>query len=195
MGLFFRVSDSEMVKIKNQIFIEKGHPALLKSGFEKAPFSSCWNGRDNHHGFSYTYCRLKGHFLEVIEVHIIKGDKSIQLYLNIFQPYPQVIHLVDLKNSNFLNYILPPNSLSRMRLRSDDYKWIPVITPSFFSKHKIGRYNSRWRLNRRIKSLRNLIEKDMLNIDSFVGKWHELHTPKKVDWEGNILDSDIYNYK
>ncbi|MBK5720198.1 hypothetical protein JGH11_04870 [Dysgonomonas sp. Marseille-P4677] len=188
MGLLFSISDKEMVKVKNQIFIEKGHPALLESGFEKAPFTSCWNGRDSHHGFSYTYCRLKNHFLETIDVHIIKGDKFIQLYLNIFELDPQVKYLEELKDSNYLNYIIPPNRLNRMRLRSDDYVWIPIITLCCFKKHKIGCYNSRWRLKRQIKKLEKLIEKDMSNIDSFVSRWHKLHIPKKIDWNGNILE-------
>ena len=36
----------------------------------------------------------------------------------------------------------------------------------------------------------SLIEKDMRNIDSFVKRWHELHTPLVTTWEGEIVGLD-----
>lgn len=75
-----------------------------------------------------------------------------------------------------------------MWLRADDYIWIPIITSFCFKKYKLGRYSSRWRLYFQIRKLEKLIAEDMVHIDSFVGRWHELHTPLKVDWERNIIE-------
>lgn len=188
MGLFFKVSDKEMQNIRNKIFLEKGIPSLNKNGFEKAPFSSCWNGKNNLNDFTYEFARLNDTYLEILGVYIAKGDKWIKIKLNIFELHPYIKSLKELEEINHVKYLIPPANLTAMRLRLDDYIWIPIITPCFFKEHKIGCYNSRRGLNRRTKQLGKLIEKDMTNIDSFVSRWHELHVPPKVDWEGNMIE-------
>ncbi len=188
MGLFFKISPKEMVEIRNKIFLDKGVDPLVFNGFEKAPFHSSWNGKNNHHGCDYEFCRLQKGYLELLHVYIIKGDQWIQIELNVFELYPTITALEELKEINHIKYLLPPTNRTRMRLRADDYIWIPIITSFCLKKHKLGRYNSRRRLYLQIKKLEKLIAEDMVHIDSFVGRWHELHTPLKVDWEGNIIE-------
>lgn len=188
MGLFYKVSDKEMLNIRNKIFLEKGLPSLNKNGFEKNPFSSCRYGRNNLNDFDYVLCRLTGYYLELVLIYIARGDSWIKIKLNILELYPPITSLKELGKSPGIKYWIPPASLTTMRLRSDDYKWIPVITPCFFKEHKIGSYNSKYGLNRQIRKLGELIEKDMTNIDSFVSRWHELHIPSKVDWDGNVIE-------
>lgn len=188
MGLFYKVSDKEILNTRNKIFLENGLPPLIKKGFEKTPFSSCRYGRNNLNDFDYALYRLTGHYLELVHIYIARGDKWIKIRLNIFELKPPITSLKELEKSSGIKYWLPLSSLTSMRLRSDDYKWIPVITPCFFKKHKIGSYNSKYELNRQIRKLGKLIEKDMTNIDSFVSRWHELHIPSKVDWNGNMIE-------
>jgi hypothetical protein len=36
MGLFYKVQDKEMLKLKNNIFLEKGFPSLNKNGLKNS---------------------------------------------------------------------------------------------------------------------------------------------------------------
>ena len=85
MGLFYRVSEKELLNIRNQIFLNKGIPALKQNGFEQSPFSTGWYGKDDSGDYSYELCRLsKSLHMHMLFVDIIKGDKWIQIKLNIF---------------------------------------------------------------------------------------------------------------
>ena len=70
-----------------------------------------------------------------------------------------------------------------MRLRVDDFKGMPLFN---FTEHKLKSFNSKRMLEKRMEELGDLIEQDLLNIDSFINKWHELHEPNVTDWEGNV---------
>src|SRR5215217_2943123 len=127
MGLFYKPSRKELLEIRNGIFLNNGLTALYKNGFSKSPFSTSLYGRNNLNDFSYVLCRLSsGSILEHIIVHITRGDKWIKIYLNVFQLHPRVDSLESLKGLEGTKYHLPPNSLSEMRIRSDDYKGIPL---------------------------------------------------------------------
>lgn len=72
-----------------------------------------------------------------------------------------------------------------MRLRSDDYKGPPLFYILFFPEHKLGKFNNKTSFSKEVLKLSRLIRKDMENIDSFIKRWHEIHTPNIIDWEGN----------
>lgn len=128
-------------------------------------------------------CRLSQNTrLEIVETIIARGDRWIQIYLNIFELRPQVASPEQLKGVDGLKYDLPPNSLTRMRLRVDDFKGMPLFN---FVEHKLKSFNSESGLKKRAEELGDLIEKDLTNIDSFIKKWHELHQPNVTDWSGN----------
>ena len=57
----------------------------------------------------------------------------------------------------------------------------------FLPEHKIGKYCTKRGFNKEVLRLGDLIEQDMTNIDSFVNRWHELHKPNVVNWEGNKI--------
>lgn len=183
MGLFYKILDKEFLKVRNKIFLEKGVPALFKNGFEKSPFPNSWYGKDDIGGYTYELCRLSNSSnLEIITTFIVKGDKWIQIYLNIFKLYPELTSLEELETIDGIKFDLPPNSLTKMRLRVDDFKGIPLFN---FVEHRLKPFFSQNGLEKRVKELGVLIEKDLKNIDSFIEKWHGLHPLNLTDWEGN----------
>lgn len=127
------ISDKELLEVRNKIFFESGIPALENNEFVKSPFKTSWYGQydRNISGYSYELCRLtKQKHLEIITAYIVKGDKWIKIFLNIFKPQPELKSLFELEKRNGIKYDLPPNSITKMRLRSDDYKGPPFTAQS-----------------------------------------------------------------
>lgn len=187
MGLFYKVSEKELLLIRDRIFLDKCLPALKKNGFGKSPFSTAWFGKNNLGDFTYELCRVrKGSILEIVVTHISKGDQWIKVFLNIFKLSPDLKSIEQLQGVDGLQYHLPPNSLTKMRLRSDDIKGMPLLDYHFmFGGHKIRSYHTKTGYDRQIRELSKRIEKDLDNIDFFVERWHELHELNLTDWEGN----------
>ncbi len=188
MNLFFKVPDKELLAVRNKIFTEVGIPALEKNGFIKAPFSTSWFGRNNMGDYTYELARLScDSHLEFIVTHITRGDHWIKIFLNVFQLSPKIDSIEQLKDIDGLNFYLPPTSLTKMRLRSDDYKGPPLFYKLFCPEHKIGKSCHKNGFDRKIQKLKKLINEDMVNIDAFVKRWYELHQPSQTDWTGNKL--------
>ncbi len=189
MRLFYKVSSKELLAIRNKIFLENGIPALYKNGFQKSPFSTAWFGKDDLKGFTYELCRLVDNsLLETIIVYIIRGDRWIQVYVNVFELKPNVGSLSELNGVDGLQYHLPPNSKSQMRLRLDDYKGIPLFYMLFGKEHKVGWYFSRSGFGRRVKQLSELVAYDMTHIGAFIERWHQMYQPMKTTWQGHPID-------
>jgi hypothetical protein len=190
MGIFYKASDKELLEIRKKIFVDHGLPALTKNGFVKSPFSTAWFGKDDMGGYTYDLCRLaNNNQLEMLTAYIVRGDKWIKVYLNIFALEPPLESVSRLEGVDGLQFLLPPNSRTKMRLRSDDISGIPLFSYNFwFRRHMIRRYYSRAGLTRRANRLARLLETDLRNIDQFVGRWHELHRPIVTSWEGLMLD-------
>ena len=185
MGLFYKPAPKEQLESRNKLFVEKGIPALYKNGFIKSPFSGAWYGRNNHSDYSYELCRLKNNSeLEILSVYIIRNESWIQIRLNIFQLKPSLNSIEELNGLDGIHFHLPPNKLTEMRLRSDDYKGIPLFYMLFCKQHKIGSYYTEGGFKRKVNELADLIEKDMTNIDSFSTRWKEIHHVSETDWEG-----------
>jgi hypothetical protein len=184
MGLFYSASEKELLQIRNNVFLKFGLPALEKAGFHQSPFTS-WFGKSDI-GYTYELCRLSEKAeLEMITVHIVRGDTWIQISLNIFLPQPGLKSLEQLKGLSSLNFGLPPCNLSDMRLRSDDIKGPPILDYNYmFRNHKIKSYYTKSGLEKRAEELGKIIEKDLNNIDKFITRWHELHQPITTTWEG-----------
>ena len=204
MGLFYKVSDKKLLNDRNTIFKEIGMPALENNGFERATFKTSWNGEYNKsiRGYIYEISRIrKNKFLETIDVYILYGERWLQIYLNVFELKPEIEVVSMLKNNSGLSFGIPPNSLTKMRLRSDEYKGPPLFYMLFLPEHKVGNYYTKSGYEFEINKLKKLIKKDMENINSFIEKWHELHKPNITDWEGNIISqgtttkSNIQNVK
>ena len=187
MSLSFKVSDKELLAVRNKIFKEFGIPELEKNGFVKSPFSCSWYGRNNLNDYTYELYRLSGNsVLERIETYISRGDRYIKVFLNIFKLSPHINSIEQLQGCVGLDYCLPPNSLTEMQLRLDDYKGPPLFFMLFCPEHKLGRSCSKGGFDRKVGKLAELIKKDMANIDSFVKRWHELHQVNQTDWEGKV---------
>lgn len=190
MGLFFKVSDKELVTLRNTIFKESGIPALLKNGFELDPYTGSWHGQYNRsiQGYSYNFSRIeKDKYLEQIEISIIKSERWIQIHLNIFELEPSLKSLSLLNSFDGLKFSEISYRSTRMRLRNDDYHGPPLFYMLFLPEHKLGKFYTKRGYEKEIEKLTNLIKADMKNIDSFVKRWHELHIPTKTNWEGNVI--------
>ena len=182
MSLFYKISDKELLKIRNNIFIESGLPALEKNGFEKSPFPNSWFGKNNLGDYTYELCRLiKDSQLEFVTTHISKGDLWIKIFLNIFTLQPNLNSLKPLNGIDGIQFDLPPNSISKMRLRIDDFGGMPLFRTK---EHKTGSFYTKKGFDKRIMELSNLIEIDLNNIDFFVKRWHEMHEPLETNWSG-----------
>ncbi len=168
-----------------KIFEEVGIPALNKHGFTQSPFSGACFGKYDRNLYCYDFCRIGTNAnLEMITTYINRRDKWVKVFLNIFKPLPDLQSLDLLKNLDGIQFHLPPNSITEMRLRSDDRKYVPLFY-LFSQEHKIGTYFTKWGYNRSIKALTNLIGKDMDNIDYYVKRWHEIHRyPLETNWDG-----------
>lgn len=188
MGVFFKISSKDLFDIRNKIFLTRGIQALNKNGFEKSLFSTSWFGRNNLKDFTYELCRLNEHFhLEIIEIHISRGDSWIKVFLNIFELQPKIESLEPLNGIDGLSFHLLPSSITNMRLRIDDIKGLYLFHVLFGKEHKIGCYYSKSGFDKKIEELSKLIESDLSNIDHFVKRWYELQKPLITNWKGEKI--------
>jgi hypothetical protein len=186
MGLFYNVAPKTLFKVRNDIFVKYGIESLKKRGFQKAPFPETLFGKNNLGDYTYDLCRLnkRAQQLEIIVTHINKEDSWIQMYLNIFELRPTLDSLDQLKQTDGIRFRLPPNSLTKMRLRSDDFKGMPIFNTVH---HKLKSFYTEKGFQKRVDELAQLIENDCTNIDKFVARWHELHHPMITTWEGKLV--------
>ncbi|MFV0530410.1 MAG: hypothetical protein ACK5MD_03130 [Flavobacteriales bacterium] len=142
-SLSYKVSDKRLLSDRNNLIKEVGIPSLLKNGYTKSPFLGIWFGEYDRNigGYSYELCRLKNNkFLEIIDFSALKGEPWIKIHLNIFELEPNPKRIEDLTGKDGINFHLPQNSITKIRLRSDDYKGPPIFYMLFLPEHKIGRY-------------------------------------------------------
>ena len=55
----------------------------------------------------------------------------------------------------------------------------------FLPEHKIGNYYTKFGYETKLKKLRILIQSDMKNINKFIKRWYELHSPNTVNLDYN----------
>ena len=186
------MTNKELLNIKNNIILYTAIPVLLKAGFTMSPFSTACNGRNNLNDFSYELCRIvPGSILEIIEIYVSRDDRWIQFHLNIFKLTPGVESIAQLNNIDGLEYKLPPNSITEMRLRSDDIKGIPLFRLSYMNGHKLRRFYTKAGLKRNVTRLTKTVHSDMVNIERFVKRLHQLHHPTKTSWTGHPMAADL----
>lgn len=187
MGLLYSIPPKKMLEDRKNIVVKQGIPALNRKGFEKAPFPESLYGRNNLGDLTYELCRLNaGSVLDFITIHISKGDSWIKIFLNVFKLHPVLESLDQLKQVDGMQFRLPPNSKTQMRLRIDDYKGIPLFRTV---EHKLGSYHTEKGYQKSMRELGTLIETDLGNIDEFKKRWHEMHTPLDTDWSGKVVNA------
>ena len=108
MGVFYKISDKQLLKDRNKLFKEVGIPELKKNTFETETFKNSWSGEYNKsiQGYSYQFARIKEkRFLETMDVYILKGEPWIQIYLNVFELSPVIETVSLLKNILILDLL------------------------------------------------------------------------------------------
>ena len=186
MGFFYKKTDKELLDIRNNIFLKEGISFLEKNGFKKSPYSTAWYGKNNLGDYTYELCRLSDNSdLTILTTHISSGDRWIKIMLNIFKLEPTPHSLTDLQGKDGLKFLLPPNSLTEMRLRVDDFDGLPLLN---FTEHKLKSFQTKRGLERRKLELSELIKRDMSNIDKFIDNWYNKYNPSQTDWEGNAIE-------
>ena len=187
--MFYSIKNSEILKIRNDIFLYNAVPYLKQNGFVKSPFLDANFGKNNRQLYIYEMCRLENSNLEFIATYISLRDRYIQIRLNIFQLSPIPKNISELENINGIKFYLPPNSQKEERLDIDMLKTIPLFSYRFwFENYKLKSFHTKFGLDMAIRKLKYLIERDMKNINSFVEKWRRFHKPNITDWEGNIIE-------
>lgn len=184
--MFFNVSAKSLLLIRNSI-LTNAIPALEEQGFEKSPFTSSWFGRNNMGDFSYDFARLSNAHLELISIHISKGDKWIKAYLNIFELLPIPKSLSELNNINGIAFKLAPDNQTKMRLDIElpKRRFIDFIFPK--NEYRIKKYLTHSGLVRRQNKLENLLKSDFKNIDSKIELWYKINTPMITGWDGTPI--------
>jgi hypothetical protein len=185
MNIFFNPSSKEKLLALNEVFQKKGVPALINQGFIKSPFTASFYGKNNIGSFTYDHCRLSSNSeLHCLTTYLSKGSSWVQTFLNVFQLNPCITDISNLVGLNGIQFRLPPNTISRMRLKIDGYRLIPLFRDMYVKQHKLGNYYTKKGFENRLLELGKLLEKDLNNIDYFVKQWHEIHKPLLTDWEG-----------
>lgn len=184
--MFYRVSQKERLSIKNRIFLN-ALPILEEQGFEKSPFPTDWFGRYDSRLFVYSLARLSDSYLELITTDIFKGDRWIQVHLNIFELSPTPKTLSELNKIDGIPFHLPPDNRTNMRLDVD------LFSRNFFKsifgihEYRLKSFFTHSGLLRRQRKLENLLKRDFKNIDRIIEMWHKIHKPMKTDWEGKPI--------
>ena len=187
--MFYSIKNSEILKIRNDIFLYNAVPYLKQNGFVESPFLDANFGKNNRQLYIYEMCRLENSNLEFLTTYISLRDRYIQIRLNIFQLSPIPKNILELENINGIKFYLPPNSQKEERLDIDMLKTIPLFSYRFwFENYKLKSFHTKFGLNMAIRKLKYLIERDMKNINSFVEKWRQFHKSNITDWEGNIIE-------
>jgi len=189
MGLFYSATEKEIYAVRRKIFTDKGIQLLSQNGFEQSPFSGACFGRYDNRLHTYDFCRLRDNsILQQVTVHISRGDKWIQISLNIFQLDKTINSLQQMKNVDGMKFYLPPNSISNMRLHVDDFKGMPLFNYDFmFREHKLKCFWTKSGFKKSVKRLEQRIVSDLTNFEKYVSRWHKLFKPLKTTIEGDII--------
>ena len=86
--MFYSIKSSEILKIRNDIFLCNAIPYLKQNGFVKSPFLDANFGKNNRQLYIYEMCRLENSNIEFLTTYISLRDRYIQIRLNIFQLSP-----------------------------------------------------------------------------------------------------------
>lgn len=187
LKIFYNVSDKELCKIRKTIFQEVCLPILDKHGFYHSPFVDAnWGWHSCFYG--YDLCRLNGTYLECISSVICKGDRWIQIRLNIFTLNQMPESLFDLNGLSGMKFKLPPNSTTNERIDIGLSEGIPLFNPRTYKNYRLKRFWTKRGLEKQTQRLCSLLQHDMENINAIVEKWHTVHKCNLTDWEGNIIE-------
>ena len=184
--IMIRISAKRILAIRNSILLN-AIPILMEQGFERSPFASSLFGRNNLGDFTYDLARLSNSYLELITIHISKGDRWIKAYLNIFNLVPIPKTLSELSKINGIAFRLAPNNRTQMRLDIELPKrnFIDFLFPH--KEYRLKSFYTHSGLIYRQCELENVLKYDFKNIELKIEMWHKVHTPKRTNWEGKPI--------
>lgn len=187
--MFCKVSEKEMLKDRNDIFLKSIVPILQEKGFEKSPFKPACFGYCNSYVYIYEMCRLNNNFLEFVETDICRKDKYVKIHINSFKLTPEIQSISSLKEIDGLKFKISSSNAKKMRLDVDFIDCPPVFSIDFWFKTlKIGHYFTRKGYVRQIEQLKNLMQAKVRNIDCFFKKWYARHSPDVIKLNGELAE-------
>ena len=187
---YYSATEKEVLKIRNEIFLQDAVLILQEKGFEKSPFKTTCFGRLDSLAYIYEMCRLRdGRFLNLITVNICRKDKYIKIFINSFEIFPKITSLSQLSGLDGLKYHIPPNSKKEMRIDTDFIEGPPILSKSFwFEQLELGNYFTKKGYCKQVEKLRKAVISKVRNIDLFFQKWSKLHFPNVVKYDGELLN-------
>ena len=188
-----RFSEKEILKIRNDIFIQDVVPILEKKGFVKSPFKTAYFGRtSNNNIFIYEMCRLrKDSRLEFVITKISRYDRYIKIYINAFKPYPPIKSVYSLKDYDSTNYEILPNSGREMWIDVDFIAGPPLFSKDFwFNCLKLKKFHTDKGRIKRTTELKNRATAKVNKIESFFNKWYSKYCPYVTKWNGDLYDKN-----
>lgn len=188
-----RFSEKEILKIRNDIFMQDVVPVLEKKGFVKSPFkTACFGRTSSNNIFIYEMCRLrKDSRLEFVITKISRYDRYIKIYINAFKLCPPIESVYSLKDYDSTNYEILPNSGREMWIDVDFIAGPPLFSKDFwFNCLKLKKFHTDKGRIKRTTELRNRAIAKVNKIEYFFDKWYSKHCPYVTKWNGDLYDKN-----
>lgn len=188
-----RFSEKEILKIRNDIFMQDVVPVLEKKGFVKSPFkTACFGRTSSNNIFIYEMCRLrKDSRLEFVITKISRYDRYIKIYINAFKLCPPIESVYSLKDYDSTNYEILPNSGREMWIDVDFIAGPPLFSKDFwFNCLKLKKNHTDKGRIKRIIELRNRAIAKANKIEYFFDKWYSKYCPYVTKWNGDLYDKN-----
>ena len=185
----FKATRKEILKVRKDIFLKDILPTLKEKEFMESPFKTpCfgWCGV----GYIYDMYRLRnGKFLELVSVKIPQGDKYIQIFINVFEVYPELPNLSLLKELEGIRFSILPNNEKEMRLDTDFIKGAPILSKEFwFGSLKLGCYFTKTDYSKQVEKLKRMVKSRVDDIDAYFQIWYKCHRPTLTKWDGELIE-------
>lgn len=177
-----KLSEKELVLVRDEILKRVGLPALIDAGFRPSPFSHAWYGSDNMGGCSYELCRVSDvGYLEIVNIYIASGDKRIQVYLNIFKPEPAIDDVGQLDGMDGIAYLVQPNLKTRLCISTSNEGFFKGGQK--FQLNTGGIFKS---LESEKEKLAESLKSEFSGLKKHIDRWLLANgEPASTDWNGN----------
>ena len=176
-----KVTEKEILKIRNDIFIQDVVPVLEKKGFVKSPFkTACFGRTSNNNIFIYEMCRLrKDSRLEFVITKISRYDRYIKIYINAFKLCPTIESVYSLKDYDSTNYEILPNSGREMWIDVDFIVGPPLFSIDFW--YNCLKLKNSYTTRGRIKQIEKLKKMTIAKVDKIETYFDKLYAKYHYD--------------
>lgn len=178
-----------LVKERCGLFEKYAVPMLHNQGFVSY-YDKKNMGHDSSGNYLYLLVRFKDEFLECVTCHVIRGDRFLQIRLNIYKPNFNKEHF-DLEKLSSALLFHP--QIMRLRSRIDlhlrEKKWNSIILNQ---KYYISYHYFEWCARNDLERVGKLLIQDMENIDAFRDRWLLINKPIVLDLKlGGLSDTSV----